>query len=515
MMDTILRTIFIQHAGLPFSMERLEGNMEMGICGGELRAAIPFLLQQGKLESLKNRSGEVSFRIKEEILPVIANQLVEGIPSYSQFDVELFRESGTTMIYTVLRWLQWIYYNGLPVTAKGTLHHRTVVALQKITPFEDEKLAGLKLNPATQQRMPLGVSFMLDILVQMSVIHLGADGWKIHDNSLQTWLDFDMQTANEKLLHILCKAYVPAQKYQQQAISLITCPAVRKGNYYSAEGILRQLKLTQQQLQPEQETWLSSWVYVLCRCGWLEQGRVGQDSAQILFRWCASIGQHPLPISEEIIVQPDFEILVSPHASLQTRFHLELMTEHLHTDVMSRYRLTKDKYRLALQTGINCKLDQNDLPTNVRLAITDWTKQLETFYEGEGAALTIKLSRNHLQFPNRFVDVESVLPTYQLNDFKPERSQIMPGIHDVPTKWMQEVASYHQSTLRHLIERALIWKIRIELQLVDELIQIIPTAIINEEEEWCIIGVGQSGLKSIQFKQCQGIRLVMPDLIPN
>lgn len=518
MMDTILKAMFIQHAGLPFSMQRLKGNVDMGICGGEIRAAIPLLLQQGKLESLKNRSGEVSFRIKEEILPVIANQLIEGVPSYSQFEVELFREAGTTMMYTVLRWLQWIYYNGLPFTAKGTLHRKTMVALQKITPFEDEKLAGLKLQSATGHAMPLGVAFMLDILVQMSVLHLEANGWKIHDDHLLTWLDLDTQTANEKLLHILCKAYVPAQKYQQQAVTLITCPSVSQGNYYSAEGIMRHLKLTQQQFQLEQETWLSSWLYVLCQCGWLEQGIIGQDHSQPLFRWCTGIEcieEYPLPVSEEIIVQPDFEILVPSHVSLQTRFHLELMTEHLHTDLMSRYRLTKNRYHLALQAGLNCKLDQYELPTNVQVAITDWTKQFEDSYTEEGFALTHKYNRSLVQAISRFVDVEYVLPMYQVDDFKPEQSHIMPGIDAVPNKWMQEVASYHQSTLRHLVEQALLWDIKIELQLVDELIQIIPTAIVDDEQDWCIVGLGQSELKSIHFTQCQGIRLVMPDLIPN
>ena len=82
----LLKAIFLQHAGLPFRLTQLETNMEMGICGGELRAAVPFLLREGKLEAVKNRSGELLLRMNKEGLIMLANQWVaEDLIPYDPF----------------------------------------------------------------------------------------------------------------------------------------------------------------------------------------------------------------------------------------------------------------------------------------------------------------------------------------------------------------------------------------------------------------------------------------------
>lgn len=568
MLNLCLDAIFLQHAGLPFRLTQLEGNMELGFCAGELRAAVPLLLRQGKLEAVKNKSGEVLLRINEEGLAMVANEWVaEALIDYDPFNVVIDRECGEGLLYTVLHWLGWIHFNGLPLTAKGTLFRKTIDALQALTPFEDEQLKGLQLQLTVQEDLPISVAFMLDILVKMSVLRLEAGEWSIQDECLQTWLKLDLKTANKKLLTILCKNYVPARKYQQQIVALLTCSLVRQGQLCILDIVISKLPLLESNstgVREELTMWLNSWLYVLCQCGWLEQGRLAQNSSVFVLRWCegqyesspafnqasnqASQRESKLEsnIKEQlIIVQPDFEILVPPDVPLALRYELELLTECVHIDVMSQYRLTKRKFCLALQSGLSWRFP-SDLPAHIEMTIDEWTKEANLYQahhtaleknklkskstsKSKSKSISKNISKNMANSllqggkinATCFVQPSPQLPTYEACLEAPDFSSILPDLGSVPLKWRQQISSYHPSTLRHLIEQAITWQIKVELQLAQDRVAIIPTSICDELDGWRVVGVitspslGEPNSQVIPHQQCYGAKLLVPEIDTN
>lgn len=546
-MEVLLRAIFLQHAGLPFRLSQLEGNMEMGISGGELRAAVPFLLRKEKLETVTNKSGEVLLRINEESLAMLANELVAGaLISYDPFNIVIDMESGKGLMYTILNWLAWIYYNGLPLTNKRSLYRKTIETLKELTPFEDKQLIGLQLQLTAQEDLPISIAFMLDILVKMSVLRLEAGEWKIQDEAVQTWLKFDLKAANKKLLTILCENYVPARKYQQQIVALLTCARVQQGEICILDKIVSKLHLPQSDttgLKEERMLWLNSWLYVLGQCGWMEQGRLVQNGSVTVFRWCEEqfelmheTKQELNVIEQSIIVQPDFEILVSPEVPLATRYELELLTECVRLDVMSQYRLTKRKFCLALESGLSWKLQMN-LPAHIKMAIAEWTREvnikeansapignrkLKVKPKSKPKSISKNITKNTFQSrmtnAGCFVQPNPQLPYYEIGVEEPDFTQALPDFDAVPLKWREQLSSYHPSTLKHLIEQAIIWQIKVELQWGDQRVSMIPSTICDESDGWCVVGVipsfgeGEPVLQSIPSKQCYGAKLLVPDI---
>lgn len=544
MLNLSLKSIFLQHASLPFRLTQLEANMELGLCAGELRAAAPLLLQQGMLEAVKNKSGEVLLRINEEGLARVANEWVtEALIDYDPFNVVIDRERGEGLMYTVLHWLGWIQLNGLPLTTKGTLFRKTIDALQALTPFEDEQLKGLQLQLTMQEDLPISVAFMLDILVKMSVLRLEAGKWSIQNECLQRWLRLDLKAANKKLLTILCKNYVPARKYQQQIVALLTGSLVRQGQLCSLDIVISKLPLLQSSstgAREELTLWVNSWLYVLCQCGWLELGRLVQNPSTFVLRWCEEQYESNLESNLEshkqeqfIIVQPDFEILVPPDVPLAIRYELELLTECVHIDVMSQYRLTKRKFCLALQFGLSWRF-QCDLPAHIEMTLAEWTKEVN-LNQAHHTALeknklksksTSKSKANSLSQGGKinvacFVQPSSQLPSYEACVEAPDFSFILPDLGSVPLKWRQQVSSYHPSTLRHLIEQAITWQIKVELQLAEDRVAIIPTSICDELDGWLVVGVitspslGEPISKVIPHQQCYGAKLLVPEIDTN
>lgn len=541
-MEVLLRAIFLQHAGLPFRISQLEGNMELGICGGELRAAVPFLLRKEKLKTVKNKSGEVLLRINEESLAMLTNELVAGaLISYDPFSIVINMDAGEGLMYRILNWLAWIYYNGLPLTNKGNLFRKTIDALKELTPFEDEKLKGLQLQLTSQEDLPISIAFMLDILVKMSVLRLGAEEWKIQDEALQTWLKLDLKAANKKLLTILCENYVPARKYQQQIVALLTCARVQQGEICILDNVVSRLPRCSSNttgLKEEQTLWLNSWLYVLCQCGWLEQGKLVQNTSVTVVRWheeqfelVHETKQKLNVLDQSIIVQPDFEILVPPEVPLAIRYKLELFTECVRLDVMSQYRLTKRKFCLALESGLSWQL-QIDLPAHIEMAIAEWTREVNLnqannapIGNSKSKSISKNIAKSTLQSrmtnAGCFVQPNPPLPSYEIGVEAPDFTQALPDFDTVPLKWRKQLSSYHPSTLKHLIEQAITWQIKVELQWGDQRVSMIPNTICDESDGWRVVGIipsfgeGEPVLQSIPNKQCYGAKLLVPDIDSN
>lgn len=541
-MEVLLRAIFLQHAGLPFRIRQLEGNMELGICAGELRAAVPFLLRKEKLEIVKNKSGEVLLRINEESLAMLTNEWVAGaLISYDPFSIVINMDAGEGLMYRILNWLAWIYYNGLPLTNKGNLFRKTIDALKELTPFEDEKLKGLQLQLTSQKNLPISIAFMLDILVKMSVLQLEAGEWKIQDESLRTWLKLDLKAANKKLLTILCENYVPARKYQQQIVALLTCARVQQGEICILDNVVSRLPRCPSNtigLKEEQTLWLNSWLYVLAQCGWLEQGKLVQNTSVTVVRWheeqfefMHETKQELNVVDQFIIVQPDFEILVPPEVPLAIRYKLELFTECIRLDVMSQYRLTKRKFCLALQSGLSWQL-QIDLPAHIEMAIAEWTREVNLnqannapIGNSKSKSISKNIAKSTLQSrmtnAGCFVQPNPPLPSYEIGVEAPDFTQALPDFDTVPLKWRKQLSSYHPSTLKHLIEQAITWQIKVELQWGDQSVTMIPNTICDESDGWRVVGIipsfgeGEPMLQSIPNTQCYGAKLLVPDIDSN
>lgn len=99
-------------------------------------------------------------------------------------------------------------------------------------------------------------------------------------------------------------------------------------------------------------------------------------------------GPEPKP---ELIVQPNFEILVNRDCPLPTRWELELFADPIRVDLMLSLRISKLSVLRAFQAGYTAKkisrilqsLSQKSLPQNVVYTIEEWERQYGRIYFAE------------------------------------------------------------------------------------------------------------------------------------
>ncbi|WP_018751593.1 helicase-associated domain-containing protein [Paenibacillus sanguinis] len=414
--DTILRSalicLFSRFAGQPFKLEQARQAASGNLGGADILAALPLLLDSGVVSAVRKAWGEKLYYLP---LPrLLGIPYIEAYPPLREQDSEgitLRREAGAGLALDLFHCLAWIAKHGLRITAKGTIHQKERSRLQGLIGLCDEDVAGLGLNYPHADVYPPAFAVVLDMLLAGGLIVKDRPNWQLHFERLSSWLSRDSQEMNEQLLLELLQRYVPADTGLQHVALRLVAADLQSGQWYSLDELLNSLQehgLLDQELTTEQKSWIDAWLEALCGFGFIELGGIMAEGTA--FRWLldreglallgrrsmvvseltrtgspaddsSSEGKHGLPI--RIIVQPDFEILVPPELPFTVRFELEACAEHITTDVMSVYRISRSAVEQAARLGRSVQ-DMLDflsryavtVPESVRNALEQWGKEI-------------------------------------------------------------------------------------------------------------------------------------------
>lgn len=414
--DTITRSalgcLFARFAGQPFKLEQARQAAKGEISGADILAALPALLSSGIVSAVRKAWGEKLYYLS---LPsLLGVPYIEAYPPLREQDsglITLRREAGTGLALDLFHSLAWIAKHGLRITAKGTIHQKERSKLEGLISLSDQDAVGLGLSYPHADVYSPALAVVLDMMLAKGLIVKDRPKWNLHSARLSSWLSQDIQGMNEQLLLEVLQRYVPADARLQHIAFRLVSYDLQFGQWYSLEELLDSLHeraLLEEELTTEQRVWIEAWLEALCGFGFVELGVIAAEGTA--FRWLldrkglASLGQERVISSKMaqiddhadepngeissghpvvLIVQPDFEILVPPDFSLAVRFELEACAEHVTTDVMSVYRISRNAVDQAAALGRSVQ-DIMELlsryaatvPDSVRAALEQWGREI-------------------------------------------------------------------------------------------------------------------------------------------
>ncbi|MFW9335475.1 helicase-associated domain-containing protein [Paenibacillus polymyxa] len=439
----VLKRCFIRHAAQPMREEEPVQLTQGALSGVETKLALHGLRTRGWLEAVTKSWGERILYIPIDRLPALYDMLLKQTPMngiHTDHPITV-HEAMTGLESELLHVLSRIAIQGVPLTAKGTIHKRSLQKLNELTPFRPEDLEGLGLHYAHAELYPVQTVVMIDLLLSLGLLVKETVSFRIQEAELATWIRLSAGQMRKHIFATLMERYGKAEapiqhfRYMLCAVSQyvgtdgwvsIQCllqwmlqvglmPQNRLKGNDSTNGTLIDIVPTIANLEgPAEETVsdcnfngpfmedIKGWLKALTAFGMGDWGQT--TSGELCFRWNVSVTDLLRPYHDEDIhqeqgafyVQPDFEILVPPDVAYDVRWRLECCCERVTGDRMVVYRITRESITEAIELGMESKaipalLDKysrTGVPEHVRLAVEQWAGDV-----GRTAFATVTLLR--------------------------------------------------------------------------------------------------------------------------
>ncbi|MBI3920098.1 MAG: helicase-associated domain-containing protein [Armatimonadetes bacterium] len=165
----------------------------------------------------------------------------------------------------------------------------------------------------------------------------------------------------------------------------------------------------------------------LCWLGLVEVAKSKDEILYCLTPLAEEVFGHRTPESQTqqeecLVVQPNFEVvLYLDRCDVATRFGLDQIAEHLNSDKVGLYRLTRDSVYRALEHGWSLKKltsfleahSTNPLPQAVAYSLNEWAQYRERIHVQAGVRLLVAESEEEMQ------QAVSVLPSASVRRLTP------------------------------------------------------------------------------------------------
>ncbi|MDQ0492201.1 helicase-associated domain-containing protein [Paenibacillus brasilensis] len=427
----VLKRCLIRHAGQPMKEEEPLQLTTGVLSGAETKLALHGLRARGWMEAVTKSWGERILYIPIQRLPDLYDMLLEQSTMnvvHTDYPVAV-HEAITGLEAELLHTLSRIAVQGVPLTAKGTIHKRSLQKLNELTPFHPEDLVGLGLQYAHSDLYPVQTAIMMDLLLSLGLLVKEAVSFRIQEAELAAWIQLSAWQMRKHIFNTLMERYGKAEASMQH-FRYMLCAASR---YAGAEGWMPVKSLLQWMLQvglisqerlngagsqtsapmefsagPKSseafEDEIKGWLKALTAFG---MGDWGLNAlGELCFRWNIS----PLDMLRQykdekeagnqergtFYIQPDFEILVPPEVAYDVRWRLECCCERVTGDRMAIYRITRESVTEAIELGMEAqaifalldKYSRTGVPDHVRVALEQWAGDV-----GRTAFATVTLLR--------------------------------------------------------------------------------------------------------------------------
>ncbi|WP_068781943.1 helicase-associated domain-containing protein [Paenibacillus sp. GM2] len=390
----MIEAIIRKFAGAPFTLSKLNAAAVDSLSGAELRAALPDMLRKGRVAAVKKSWGDRLYYIPGDVL----------INYWSHWDnldsarvipgnITLLQAAKRGLVADLFRSLTWIAHHGLPLTAKGTIHQKSLNKWLEQIELAEKDLVGLDLHYPHQEAYPAHAAVLLDMLLALGLIRKERGAWSLNAHELSVWLGRSAQQMNDKLLREVLLRYVPDDVTLSHFAFRLIAADLAERQWYSIREVCA--SLTEQRMLPgelpeDKQLWMRSWLEALSGMGWMDLGE--SHDGELVFRWSvkpvfvqqnSEVSESQLAAEALFYIQPDFEIIVPPEVSFRVRWELELYCESVTMDVMSIYRLSRTSIAAATQQGrtVEEAIDflhngSAGIPDNVLLSLKQWAKEM-------------------------------------------------------------------------------------------------------------------------------------------
>ncbi|MGG1618329.1 helicase-associated domain-containing protein [Paenibacillus sp. NRS-1782] len=429
----VLRRCFIQYAGQPMKEEEPLRLTRGALSGAETKLALHGLRDRGWLEAVTKSWGERMLYIPVYRLSDLYEMLLEQSQSTMKAmgtDQPLtVHEAMTGLEAELLHVLSRIAVQGVPLTAKGTIHKRSLQKLNELTPFHPEDLTGLGLQYAHAELYPVQTVVVMDLLLSLGLLVKEAVSFHIQEAGLVAWVQLSAWQMRKHILVTIMERYGKAEASMQHFRYVLCVASTHAGpegwipigpllQWMTQTGLITKESLSKEDMKSSDPLecntvsdfnfngqyidMVKGWLTALTAFGMGDWGLTA--SGELCFRWNVPVLDMLRSDDEKdavqepgtFYVQPDFEILVPPDVAYDVRWKLECFCERVTGDRMVVYRITRDSVTEAIELGMEAKaipalldkFSRTGVPDHVRMAVEQWAGDV-----GRTAFATVTLLR--------------------------------------------------------------------------------------------------------------------------
>jgi len=398
----LLKGLVARFAGQPFGEQAWEGIGGITRSGAELKLSFLRLRKYGWVHAVKKAWGERLYYIPvDKLIRLLAAFYAPLHTSAAESGLDIRWEAGPGLALDLLHALAFIADQGLPLTAKGTVHKKSLQKLQEPLFLQNEHVNRLGLHYAHQEAYEPACAVVLDLLLCTEVLTEKNGAFAIDEKRLGKWLSLSEREMNSILLRAAIERYGPSDSGMQlfrYLICLVPCPEGEWIDVSSLLGWMGGEGMLNPAAAPEQA---EAWLCALAGFGWGDVAMAGDGSCA--FRWNVDAKRLLLDDRSEneddaanFFVQPDFDVICPPGVPFFLRWKLLACTELAQCDRVSVYKLTRAGTARAVENGIDAAQILNmlsqgsaaEIPGHVAAAVAQWGKEIGRTRFDEALLLT-------------------------------------------------------------------------------------------------------------------------------
>lgn len=392
-----LMILFKNIACEPFDQAKLEKCSLDTLTGAEVMVGLLQLRQKNIIRTMRKTWGDLIHQLPEEHFPVWQSILFgDLILDKPETEVEVTHRFRHDLLLDLFQLLVYIAKHELPLTNKGIIHKRHLLKIVEKLDFTEADFEHLSIHYSNRDIYPASFAVLYDMAIKLDLIELTVDKALLNKGQVHSFFAQSKEMIHRSMYSIWLKNFMPQQVWLQHAIALMVAFAP-PGQWVCLNQIREDLKtnaVAMDNLEDEEAMiqFKQQWINPLVAMGWLELGKTGESKEWVRWLIPLNLTNTNQPSQEnfenQMVIQPNFEIIAPPTLSIQNRWELECFTEHLKTDQISRYVLTKVSLNRACENGRTIEdiigyLNQHGtygIPDNVKLTLLQWSQQFGKVY---------------------------------------------------------------------------------------------------------------------------------------
>ncbi|MEW9697840.1 helicase-associated domain-containing protein [Paenibacillus sp. SI8] len=407
----------------PFTQEKLDQQAGHLLSGAEVKMALTGLRRSGVIAAFRKAWGEQLFALPEDGFRVWAPLLNPEIRLQT-----LAEESGLILQETasanprgiaqqLFHFLVASYQQTpLTLTAKGTLHKKQLQKLSDHLVIPPQTMIAAGLSYAFRDVYNEGTAILLEMAIRLQIFMHEGTHYQINRPMLFQWLHTPYEEQQAHLYGIWRQLVMPAPVWLQHGILLMDQTASHL--WYRLEDVVSGIascilaaspKMNQEAIY---KGLMEQWIEPLCLFGWLELAK--DEQGLMWFRWqiakgpanestrenCEDCLETSSLVQPNLYVQPDFELLLPPDVPHHLEWEIAAFAELQTSDLVRTYRMTKDSFHRAIESGMKSEYILHILqthacygvPEHLSMTLQQWGRQAGKLYVEEVTLLRCESS---------------------------------------------------------------------------------------------------------------------------
>ncbi|OAS13529.1 helicase-associated domain-containing protein [Paenibacillus oryzisoli] len=409
-----LRLVMSTFGCLPFTRERLEKEAVLQMAGAQVSLGLWGLRRYGVIVAFRKTWGEQLYTLPEDafagwqnlIFPVaelLKPCALEELSDLSDRVIEMAEDGSTPSNPRGLA--QQLFHcmvscsrqPELSLTNKGTLHKKQLLKVTEHVSLPARILTSSGLTYAFTDVYEEPAALMLELGMRMGFLYKNEVGnrFLVHHQHFENWLQYSYEHQQAQLYRIWRQALIPAPVWLEHGIASMERATVLQ--WYSLSELVQTIRtccsIGPKSMDEEAlgQELMAVWIRPLTIFRFIELAE--DHEGGFWFRWLIAPNltsdmcsdDRSLQAVPSLYVQPDFDVLLPPDASLRLEWAVAAFADLQNIDLVRTYHLTKESFGRALDHGLRSSeviriLREHayyDVPEGVIITLQQWEEQKE------------------------------------------------------------------------------------------------------------------------------------------